>query len=52
MGGAVETNTPSNDPFDHEQRFLLSRTEMRRFLEAIAPRAAIEIYDLLRGRSP
>ena len=48
MGGAVETNTPSNDPFDHEQRFLLSRTEMHRFLEAIAPRAAIEIYDPAR----
>ncbi|HEY6475211.1 MAG TPA: VTC domain-containing protein [Polyangia bacterium] len=45
MAGAVDTNTPSNDPFDHEQRFLLSRTEMRRFLEAIAPRAAVEIYD-------
>ena len=48
MGGAVDTNTPSNDPFDHEQRFLLSRTEMRRFLEAIAPRTAIEIYDPAR----
>ena len=48
MGGAVETNTPSNDPFDHEQRFLLSRGEMRRFLEAIAPRAAVEIYDCAR----
>ena len=47
MGGAVE-NTPSNDPFDHEQRFLLSRTEMRRFLEAIAPRTAVEIYDPAR----
>jgi hypothetical protein len=45
MAGAVDTNTPSNDPFDHEQRFLLSRTEMRRFLQAIAPRAAVEIYD-------
>jgi hypothetical protein len=43
--GAVDTKTPSNDPFDHEQRFLLSRTEMRRFLQAIAPRAAVEIYD-------
>jgi hypothetical protein len=48
MGGAVDTNTPSNDPFDHEQRFLLSRTEMRRFLEAIAPRTAVEIYDPAR----
>jgi predicted nucleic acid-binding protein len=45
MGGTVDTSTPSNDPFDHEQRFLLSRTEMRRFLEAIAARAAVEIYD-------
>jgi VTC domain len=45
MGSVVEANTPSNDPFDHEQRFLLSRTEMRRFLEAIAPRTAVEIYD-------
>jgi hypothetical protein len=45
MGSARDTNTPSNDPFDHEQRFLLSRTEMRRFLQAIAPRTAVEIYD-------
>ena len=57
MGGAVETSTPSqrqrerepktasNDPFDHELRYLLSRGEMRRFLDAIAARAAIEIYD-------
>jgi VTC domain len=48
MGGAVDTNTRSSDPFDHEQRFLLSRTEMRRFLQAIAPRAAFEIYDPAR----
>ncbi|HLK92342.1 MAG TPA: VTC domain-containing protein [Polyangia bacterium] len=48
MGGAVETNTPSDDPFDHEQRFLLSRSEMRRFLQTIAARAAIEIYDPAR----
>ncbi len=55
MGGAVETSTPShktpshktasNDPFDHELRYLLSRGEMRRFLDAIAARVAIEIYD-------
>ncbi|HVV51427.1 MAG TPA: VTC domain-containing protein, partial [Polyangia bacterium] len=45
MGGAVET---SNDPFDHEQRFLLSRAEMRRFLDAVAARAAVEIYDPAR----
>jgi hypothetical protein len=48
MGGAVETSTPSNDPFDHELRFLLSRGEMRRFLDAVAPRAAVEIYDPTR----
>jgi len=45
MGSAVETTAPSSDPFDHELRYLLSRGEMRRFLDAIAPRAAIEIYD-------
>jgi hypothetical protein len=50
MGGAVETSTPNqkaanNDPFDHELRYLLSHAEMRRFLDAIAARAAIEIYD-------
>ena len=56
MGGAVETSTPSqkatspkatpsNDPFDHELRYLLSHGEMRRFLDAIAARTAIEIYD-------
>jgi len=48
MGGAVETNTPSDDPFDHEQRFLLSRAEMRRFLADIGARAAVEIYDPAR----
>jgi hypothetical protein len=48
MGGAVETSTPSNDPFDHELRFLLSRAEMRRFLDAVAARAAVEIYDPTR----
>ena len=45
MRGGSGTKTPSNDPFDHEQRFLLSRTEMKRFLQAIAARAAVEIYD-------
>ena len=55
MGGAVERSTPSQntpspktastDPFDHELRYLLSHGEMRRFLSAIAARAAIEIYD-------
>ena len=61
MGSAVETSRPTpkvapnakatnnstnnNDPFDHEQRYLLSRGEMRRFLDTVAPRAAIEIYD-------
>ncbi len=48
MGGAVDTSTPSNDPFDHELRFLLSRGEMRRFLDAVAARAAVEIYDPAR----
>jgi VTC domain len=48
MGGAVDTSTPSNDPFDHELRFLLSRSEMRRFLDAVAARAAVEIYDPAR----
>jgi hypothetical protein len=40
--------TANNDPFDHELRYLLSHGEMRRFLDAIAARAAIEIYDPLR----
>ncbi len=58
MGGAVETSTPSqktagskaanSDPFDHELRFLLSHGEMRRFLNTIAARTAIEIYDPAR----
>ena len=58
MGGAVETSTPSqnpanqnpasSDPFDHELRYLLSRGEMRRFLDTIAARTAIEIYDPAR----
>jgi hypothetical protein len=63
MGGAVETSTPSqkaasqnsatpnsatSDPFDHELRYLLSHGEMRRFLNAIAARTAIEIYDPAR----
>lgn len=58
MGGAVERSTPSqktagskaasSDPFDHELRYLLSHGEMRRFLNAIAARTAIEIYDPAR----
>ena len=41
--------TPANsDPFDHELRYLLSRGEMRRFLDAIAARTAVEIYDPAR----
>ena len=35
---------PSRDPFDHERRFLLSGAEETRFLGAIAPHAAFEIY--------
>ena len=38
----------NSDPFDHELRYLLSRGEMRRFLDAIAARTAIEIYDPAR----
>ena len=62
MGGAVETSTPSqkaraegtpsNDPFDHELRFLLSRTEMRRFLDAIAARDRHRDLRPRSGRSP
>ena len=52
MRGAVETSAPiqraSNDPFDHELRYLLSHGEMRRFLDAISARTAIEIYDPAR----
>ena len=42
---AEPSSHASNDPFDHELRYLLSRGEMRRFLDAIAARTAIEIYD-------
>lgn len=35
---------PSRDPFDHEQRFLLSGAEETRLLAAIAPYTAFEIY--------
>jgi hypothetical protein len=44
-GTPSQAATATNDPFDHELRYLLSRGEMRRFLDAIAARAAIEIYD-------
>ena len=41
-------NSATSDPFDHELRYLLSHGEMRRFLNAIAARTAIEIYDPAR----
>ena len=34
-----------NDPFEHEERFLLTRKQVARFLASIGPRATLEIYD-------
>jgi hypothetical protein len=53
--GAGESTEPvvpklsgSNDPFEHEERFLLTRKQVAGFLAAIGPRATLEIYD--RGK--
>jgi len=53
--GAGESTVPvvpklsgCNDPFEHEERFLLTRKQVARFLAAIGPRATLEIYD--RGK--
>jgi hypothetical protein len=51
MGGgddtaaAVEQQPLSNDPFTHEQRFLLTRGEAARFLKGAADRASKTTYD-------
>ena len=45
---AASPKAANGDPFDHELRYLLSHGEMRRFLDAIAARTAIEIYDPIR----
>ena len=50
--GAGESTVPvvpklsgSNDPFEHEERFLLTRKQVTGLLAAIGPRATLEIYD-------
>jgi hypothetical protein len=55
MGGADKSNvavvprlSASNDPFEHEERFLLTRRQVALFASAISPRAAIETYDRAR----
>jgi hypothetical protein len=36
------------DPFEHEQRFVLTRAQVIAFYSAIGPRAALELYDKVR----
>jgi hypothetical protein len=43
--GAVPKLSGSNDPFEHEERFLLSRAQVSQFFEAVGPRATTETYD-------
>lgn len=55
MGGVLESATAlprvsysSNDPFEQEQRFLLTRAQVTRFFATIGPRATTETYDRTR----
>jgi hypothetical protein len=49
VGNATDAVVPrlsgSNDPFEHEERFLLTRKQVARFFSAITPRATLETYD-------
>jgi SPX domain protein involved in polyphosphate accumulation len=48
MGGvesAVPSVASSSDPYQHEQRFLLSRAQAAAFFAAVARRATVETYD-------
>lgn len=38
----------SNDPFEHEERFLLTREQVSHFFEGVGPRAKPETYDPAR----
>lgn len=54
MGGVLETSEESPrpatvvDPFEHEQRFILTRAQAASFYAAVGPRAALELYDRQR----
>jgi hypothetical protein len=54
MGGVVESAVPqvassqlssSNDPYQHEQRFLLTRSQAAAFFAAVARHTKLETYD-------
>ncbi len=49
MGGVVESAVPqvasSSDPYHHERRFLLTRSQAAAFFAAVARHTAIETYD-------
>jgi hypothetical protein len=49
MGGVVESAVPrvssSSDPYHHEQRFLLTRSQVASFFASVAQRARLETYD-------
>lgn len=38
----------SNDPFEHEERYLLTRKQVAAFASAISPQATLETYDRVR----
>jgi hypothetical protein len=46
--GPVPKLSGSNDPFEHEERFLLTRGQVGHFFEAVGPRATAETYDPAR----
>jgi hypothetical protein len=51
MGGVLESPddaprpTTVIDPFEHEQRFILTRAQAAAFYAAVGPRALLELYD-------
>jgi hypothetical protein len=55
MGDVVESNpsqvpklSGSNDPFEREERYLLTRKQVAGFASAISPEATLETYDRVR----
>jgi hypothetical protein len=45
MGGSMGAASSGEDPFTHELRFLLTRSETARFLEGAGTRAVLTTYD-------
>jgi hypothetical protein len=50
LGPAEDASKRSTviDPFEHEQRFILTRAQAATFYAAVGPRASLELYDEVR----